>query len=158
MKLSEVKEILETAENINFRLPDGAYVPVHFHVTEVGEITRHFIDCGGTVRHEKAANFQLWEANDTDHRLKPEKLKKIITLSEKTLGLGDLDVEVEYQTSTIGRYDLGFDGSDFQLLAKQTNCLASDQCGIPAEKMKVSLSSLNQPAQSCCQPGSGCCS
>jgi hypothetical protein len=39
-------------------------VPEHFHVTEVGVVTKDFIDCGGTVRHEKVANFQLWDAND----------------------------------------------------------------------------------------------
>ena len=50
MKLSEIKTILETVETVNFRLPDGSYVPEHFHVTEVGVVTRNFIDCGGTVR------------------------------------------------------------------------------------------------------------
>ena len=48
-------------------------VPSHFHVTEVGKITKHFIDCGGTVRNEEVVNFQLWQADDYDHRLHPEK-------------------------------------------------------------------------------------
>jgi hypothetical protein len=46
MKLSAVKQYLATAEAVNFQLPDGSFVPEHFHVTEVGLITRHFIDCG----------------------------------------------------------------------------------------------------------------
>ena len=71
MKLSEVKTILEKLEDVNFSLPNGQMVPIHFHVTEVGIITKKFIDCGGTVREEKVVNFQLWNANDTDHRLKP---------------------------------------------------------------------------------------
>ena len=87
MKLSEIKEILATAEGVNFKLENGNSVPEHFHVTEVGIITKDFIDCGGTVRHEKVANFQLWDADDYEHRLKAEKLLHIITF-EKGLGNG----------------------------------------------------------------------
>lgn len=36
MKLSEIKKYLATAEAVNFVLPSGAFVPEHFHVTEVG--------------------------------------------------------------------------------------------------------------------------
>lgn len=157
MKLSAVKKALESATEVNFKLPDGGFVPSHFHVTEVGEITKHFIDCGGTVRHERTVSFQLWEANDTDHRLKPKKLSDIIALSEKTLGFGDLEVEVEYQADTIGKYGLEFDGRDFVLVSKQTNCLAEDRCGIPQEKTKVNLSLLILNNPSTCKPGSGCC-
>ncbi|MBL7884337.1 MAG: hypothetical protein JNL69_09725, partial [Bacteroidia bacterium] len=74
MKLSEFKQQLTLLDAVNFIQPNGLPVPVHFHVTEVGQITKHFIDCGGTVRDEKVVNFQLWEANDVDHRLAPEKL------------------------------------------------------------------------------------
>lgn len=157
MKLSEIKTILKTATAVNFVLPNGTVVPQHFHVTEVGEITKKFIDCGGTVRNEKIINFQLWEANDFDHRLAPQKLLSIITLSEKELGIEDAEIEVEYQSDTIGKYDLGFNGKNFLLLAKQTNCLAQDKCGIPAEKLKVSLSDLQNTNQSCCTPGGKCC-
>jgi hypothetical protein len=157
MKLSDVKNLLATVKNVNFKLPNGKMVPEHFHVTEVGMITKNFIDCGGTVRNEKVANFQLWEAGDFDHRLAPQKLTNIISLSEKTLGMEDLEVEVEYQSDTIGKYDLAFDGTNFILLAKHTNCLASDKCGIPADKLKVSLSSLQEKSQGCCTPGGGCC-
>jgi hypothetical protein len=78
MKLSEIKNILETAEAVNFRVANGELVPAHFHVTEVGIITKNFIDCGGTVRQEKVANFQLWDANDFEHRLKAAKLQNVI--------------------------------------------------------------------------------
>src|SRR5688572_1433509 len=121
MKLSEIKTLLTTAQAVNFELEDGTSVPEHFHVTEVGIVTKQFIDCGGTVRNEKVANFQLWDANDFEHRLKPEKLLNIIALSEKVLGMEDLDVEVEYQSGTIGKFDLGFNGNNFVLIAKQTN-------------------------------------
>jgi len=156
MKLSQVKNILKTVETVNFNLPDGAAVPEHFHVTEVGLITKNFIDCGGTVRKETVVNFQLWDANDFEHRLKPQKLLNIIELSEKVLGIGDFEIEVEYQAQTIGKYDLDFNGNDFILLNKQTACLAQDQCGIPVEKPKVKLSDMNNEP-SCCAPGGSCC-
>ncbi len=155
MKLSEIKKQLESVETVSFKLENGTFVPEHFHVTEVGIVTRHFIDCGGTVRHEKAANFQLWDANDFEHRLKPGKLQKIIALSEQTLGMEDLEVEVEYQSDTIGRYDLGFDGLNFVLHAKKTACLAQDQC---APKINKPLQELQKSSQtSCCTPNGGCC-
>lgn len=156
MKLSEIKSHLFTAESVNFQLPDGTFVPENFHVTEVGVIEKHFIDCGGTVRKEKVANFQLWNANDTDHRLKPQKLINIITLSERVLGMEDLEIEVEYQSSTIGKYGLEYDNGQFVLTATQTDCLAKENCGVPAEKQKIALSEVSE-SKSCCAPGDKCC-
>lgn len=158
MKLSEIKETLKKLETIAFELPDGSLVPRHFHVTEVGKVSKHFIDCGGTVRKEEVANFQLWEANDYDHRLHPEKLVHIIELSEKVLGLNDLEIEVEYQGTTIGKYGLDFNGSNFLLTTKLTDCLAKDKCGVPQEKVKRNLSQLQKKEVASCAPGSGCCS
>ena len=158
MKLSEIKTLLTKVNKVNFELPNGTLVPEHFHVTEVGLITKDFIDCGGTIRHEKVANFQLWEANDFDHRVAPQKLLSILALSEKVLGTEDLEIEVEYQTDTIGKYNLDFNGGNFVLTSKHTNCLASDSCGIPKEKLKVNLVELGtQQTASCCAPGGGCC-
>lgn len=155
MKLSHVKLVLKELETVGFQLPNGELVPSHFHVTEVGKITKHFIDCGGTVRNEEVANFQLWNADDYDHRLHPEKLLNIIELSEKVLGIGDLEIEVEYQADTIGKFGLDFNGQHFLLTTKQTDCLAKDKCGIPVEKQKVKLSELNN--EPCCSPNGNCC-
>ena len=157
MKLSDFKKQLSTITDINFVLQNGTVVPKHFHVTEVGQVTKNFIDCGGTVRNEKVVNFQLWEANDFDHRLAPQKLNEIIALSEKILGIENAEIEVEYQSETIGKYGVEFNGKDFILTTTQTNCLAQDKCGIPPEKLKVSLSDLQNTNQSCCTPGGKCC-
>jgi hypothetical protein len=157
MKLSEVKSRLQSLDQVVFKLENGSFVPGHFHVTEVGTVTKTFIDCGGTIRHEKSVNFQLWSAGDYDHRLKPAKLLQIIELSEKQLGIEDLEIEVEYQSDTIGKYALAFDGTHFILQSKTTACLATDQCGIPQEKQKLRLPELQTAQASCCPPGSGCC-
>ncbi len=149
MKLSEIKQILPNLANVAFELENGSKVPEHFHVTEVGMVTKNFIDCGGIIRNEKVVNFQLWNANDFEHRLKPTKLLNIIRLSEQKLGIEDLEIEVEYQADTIGKYGLLFKNNTFILTNKQTDCLAKDNCGIPAEKLVV--------APNACTPGGGCC-
>ena len=157
MKLSTIKEILPTLENVEFQFENGAFVPEHFHVTEVGQITKNFIDCGGVIRTEKVVNFQLWNADDFEHRLKPTKLLNIIKLSEEKLGIEDAEIEVEYQSDTIGKYSLAFDGTNFILQNKTTNCLAQDKCGIPQEKQKIKLSELQTAQTSSCSPNSDCC-
>ncbi len=153
MKLSEIKKLLTTLNSVDFQLENGFRVPEHFHVTEVGIVTKHFIDCGGTVRNEKAANFQLWNANDYDHKLKPSKLLSIIGLSEKILGMEDLEIEVEYQTDTIGKYNLSFDGKTFILGSKQTACLAMESCGVSNQKLEI----VGSEIIAACKPGGGCC-
>lgn len=157
MKLSKIKEILPSLENVEFQQENGNFVPEHFHVTEVGQITKNFIDCGGVIRTEKVVNFQLWNADDFEHRLKPIKLLHIINLSEEKLGIEDLEIEVEYQSQTIGKYDLEFNGNHFVLVNKTTACLAQDACGIPSEKQKKNLSELTSDSGNSCEPGSGCC-
>lgn len=152
MKLSELKKILTTLDNVEFQQENGTFVPEHFHVTEVGQITKNFIDCGGVIRTEKVISFQLWNAEDFEHRLKPTKLLNIIKLSEEKLGIEDVEIEVEYQSETIGKFDLDFNGNHFVLKNKTTACLAEDACGIPTEKQKKNLSELKT-----CSPNSGCC-
>ena len=155
MILSQIKSILSEVNTISFQLPNGELVPNHFHVTEVGKIKKNFIDCGGTVRNEEVINFQLWDANDYDHRLHPEKLLHIINLSEKVLELQNSEIEVEYQGETIQKFGLDFDGEKFLLTTKYTDCLAKDNCGIPAEKQKVALADLSE--EPCCSPDGNCC-
>lgn len=158
MKLSDIKTILPTLDNVVFQTPNGSFVPEHFHVTEVGSNHKHFIDCGGTIRKESVVSFQLWNANDFEHRLKPTKLLNIINLSEEKLGIEDNEIEVEYQdTTTIGKYNLDFNGEHFVLVPKTTACLASDSCGVPSEKAKIQLIELSSEKSESCTPGGKCC-
>ena len=158
MRLSEFKSHLKTLKDVKFKLPSGSDVPSHFHITEVGRVLKHFIDCGGVIRKENKVNFQLWEANDYEHRLSPEKLLNIIQLSEEKLSIVDDEIEVEYQGGTIGKYGVVFQGEEFILQNTYTDCLAKDNCGVPEPQMKrkVNLADL-QKESSCCDPNSGCC-
>ena len=73
----------------------------------------------------------------------------IIQLSERTLGLEDHEIEVEYQGVTIGKYGIAYNGGNFLLTSTLTDCLAKDNCGIPEEEIIVK--------ENTCTPGSGCC-
>ncbi|MFK8161843.1 MAG: DUF6428 family protein [Lewinella sp.] len=159
MTVSQIKANLSAHETLLFQLPDGTSVPAHFHVTEVGEVTKKFIDCGGKYREERVVNLQLWSANDYDHRLHPGKLVSIIELAEKQLGLEDHEVEVEYQgPDTIAKYSLNAGKNGTLLLtSKHTDCLANSVCGIPLPKQMVSLSSFVAEKTKGCVPGGGCC-
>ena len=131
MNLKELKDSLQQPGEIAFVLPSGEYVPPHFHVTEVGKSSKLYVDCGGTVRAEEVITFQLWSANDYEHRIQPQKILQIIEIAEDTLDLENLEVEIEYQRDTIGRYGLSIDKDRFLLTPTQTDCLAKDKCGIP---------------------------
>lgn len=158
MKLSTIKNHLKELNTIAFRLPDGSLVPEHFHVTEVGEITKNFIDCGGTLRSEKVVNFQLWDSDDYNHRLHPEKLLSIIELSQQKLDIGDLEIEVEYQGESIMKFGLDIEDNQFVLTTKHTDCLAKENCVIPLNKQKLNPIDLSEMIGiNSCSPGSGCC-
>ena len=83
---------------------------------------------------------------------------KIIEASKSLIGDQDLELEVEYQMeSTIGKFGLDFKNNKFYLTSKVTTCLASDHCGIPAEKMKVKMGEWKPKGTLGCKPESGCC-
>ena len=157
MILSEFIGFLNQVEEVKFRLQSGIEVPVHFHITELGMVNKTYIDCGETLRDDLFVSFQLWYASDTEHRLAPKGVLSIINKAAQSIRLQDAEIEVEYQSDTIGKYALSFESGMFVLLSKQTNCLAEDQCGIIPQKERVNTDSQDNKGSSACAPGSGCC-
>ena len=145
MKLSEFKNKLAALPSLIFIRPDGQWVPAHFHITELGVTTKHFIDCGGEIHSSKVMNMQLWVADDYNHRLFPASLLSIISIFEK-IWYEDLEIEVEYQTDTVGKYSLAMTNrnTSFLLVPTKTDCLAKIKCNIPQGKNS-------------CTPGGKCC-
>ena len=120
---------------LHLMLPDGAFVPAHFHVTEVGRVRKDFIDCGGTTRSTESCVLQVWVADDEDHRLDTTKLAAIVRLAAPLLGGTDPPVEVEYDLGTITQLpvtavEVTPGGLLFHLGGKHTACLAPDRCGV----------------------------
>jgi hypothetical protein len=155
MKLSEFKNKLQNVEKLEFVLQNGQKVPSHFHITEVGKTTKQFTDCGNTFRIQKSATLQLWTSVDFNHLLDPKKVLSIINSTEKIFEGEDLEIEIEFQQETIGKFGLDFNNNQFVLTNTQTDCLAKTSCGV-VEKVKTKLSELT-PQTSCCSTESNCC-
>lgn len=157
MKLSEFKKHLKNLEQLDFVLQNGQKIPTHFHITEIGMTTKQFTDCGNTFRISKTATLQLWTSIDFYHRLDPKKVIKIIDSTQNMFHGEDLEIEIEYQQETIGKFGIEFTDNQFVLTNTKTDCLAKDNCGIPVEKIKVKLNELQENIASCCTPNSNCC-
>ena len=132
MKLNELKALLRANPTTlpRFTLPDGDQIPSHFHITEVGHVTKRFIDCGGML-HDRTGTclLQTWLGEDQDHRLNAGTFAKILDLGAKVLPHDDLEVEVEYDCCVVAQYpiasaEVAGDYIDVQLGEKRTDCLA----------------------------------
>jgi hypothetical protein len=156
MTIQELHRLLraqpETA--LHLILPNGDRVPAHYHITEVGRVTKDFIDCGGTRRSTASCVLQAWVAQDVEHRLETGKLARIIDLAAPLLGDDELPVEIEYEGQLVSQFPLAAaepkaDGLHLFLTTKHTDCLAKESCG---------LVGVNEESEdsTCCATG-GCC-
>ena len=141
MKLNDLKQTLGVRPDAlpRFILPDGDLIPAHFHITEVGHVTKRFIDCGGTL-HDTAHTclLQTYVAEDVDHRLNAGTFLKILQLGAQVLPHDNLEVEVEYDCCVTAQYPIASatvsgEHIDIQLGEKHTDCLAKAKCGVDAE-------------------------
>lgn len=137
MTVKDLLHALDTHpdELMHWMLPDRSFVPVHYHITEVGRMQKDFVDCGGTVRSTASCILQVWVATDLDHRLRTTKLASIIRIAARLLQSDELAVEVEYEKDVLSQYPIGGiestpSGLLFSLGSKHTACLAPDACGV----------------------------
>jgi hypothetical protein len=140
MTIGELRRLLSRhpSERMHFMLPDGRFVPAHYHVTEVGHVRKDFIDCGGTVRSHASCVLQVWVANDVEHRLTAGKLEAILGIAMPLLGSDELPVEVEFEAGLVSQYPIGRaeatpSGLLFELGTKHTACLAPETCGVSGD-------------------------
>ena len=148
MKINEFRSALEAAPDalIRFTLPDGDQMPAHFHVTEVGYLSKKFIDCGGVTGARESCVLQTWLGDDDDHRLTAGRLAKILALGGRVLPHEDLDIEVEYDCCVVSQYPVMAaervgEHLEFKLGSKSTQCLARER-------------RLAQQDSNCCSPRS----
>jgi hypothetical protein len=138
MKVSELKSILANhpALSTRFVLPSGDKIPAHFHITEVGHVTKRFIDCGGQ-HHDRteACQLQTYVGDDVEHRLNAGTFAKILELGSQVLPHDEIEIEVEYENCAVTQAPItsvAFMGEEmhFRLGEKHTDCLAKEKCGI----------------------------
>jgi len=162
MQLAELKNHLNRhPENkVRFLLPDGNFVPVHAHVTEVARIDKRFVDCGGTLRSDCFCRLQTWFSDDVEHRLTAAKLVKILEKANSFLGSGDLEVDIEHEVGFISQFPLSsvevsHEELILHLTERHTACLAPDRC-LPAPKLPGGFNPVKfnfrgpPPAAGCC--------
>jgi hypothetical protein len=118
---------------VAFQLPDGGFIPAHFHITEVGHVKKTFVDCGGTRRTQETCLLQTWVANDEDHRLPAGKLADIFAKTHDVLPDHDLPVEIEFEDYVVAQFPVEEARTvdcalTFTLGLKHTDCLAKDVC------------------------------
>jgi hypothetical protein len=115
-------------------LPDGDFIPPHAHVTEVGHVVKNFIDCGGVIGKSETVLLQTHVGQDTDHRLKSDRLAKILRLGERVLPHDQIEVEVEYDCCVVAQYPVSEvkpSGKHLDVILgkRRTQCLAKERRG-----------------------------
>jgi hypothetical protein len=152
MKLADLQSALEQYPGTfpRFVLPDGDFIPAHAHVTEVGHVVKNFIDCGGVRGKSETVLLQTHVGQDLEHRLKTDRLTKILQLGERVLPHDQMEVEVEYDCCVVAQYPVtevkpAREHLDLILGKRQTQCLAQG-------RRKAA-----EIADSCCGAGAACC-
>jgi Family of unknown function (DUF6428) len=150
MTLYDLQNALEANPELfpRFVLPDGDYIPAHAHVTEVGHVVRHFIDCGGLTGKEEKALLQTHVGDDTDHRLRADRFAKILQLGNRVIPSADLDVDVEYDCCVVAQYPIAEaapDGNHLNLILRRsrTQCRARERS--------------DSETAACCTTSAACC-
>lgn len=150
MTLRNLRTVLETDPELypRFLLPNGDSIPPHAHVTEVGHVVRHFIDCGGLAGKEEKILLQTHVGKDTDHRLRSDRLAKILDLGNRVITSADLDVDVEYDCCVVAQYPIAEarpDGEHLNLILRRgrTQCRAQER--------------ESKTAARCCATSATCC-
>jgi hypothetical protein len=150
MKLAHFKALLNSNPEKLFalQLPGDKAVPQAFHITEVGFVSKTFIDCGGKVHTNQTCQLQAWIGPDVDHRIEAGKMASILDKATAIVPNDFLDLEVEYEDEVISQYtvegaDVSNEAVTLRLANKHTDCLAKELCLVPAGDG--------------CAPGSGCC-
>lgn len=172
MKLHALKRALRAHPErlVRVQLPDGSAVPASFHLTEVGQVSKVFIDCGGQVHSELRCVLQTWVGRDADHRLPAGRFADILDLGRAVVASEEMEVEVEHGQVQATQYPLErwqLDGADHLVLAlghRATDCLArkrrvadavsdaDEPCGCQPQASDVheAHSEHAHPATACC--------
>jgi hypothetical protein len=137
-------------------------VPKHFHITEVGHVTKRFIDCGGTHRVQETCLLQVWVHDDIEHRLEAGKLAAIFDKAGTLLPHDELEVEMEVELAFVSQFPVesaALEGGSlvFTLGVKHTDCLARGVCLPDTCAPKPPVVLKIKTTTPTCAPGSGCC-
>ncbi len=153
LSLQQLVEALNKADGriVRFELPTTTLLSPHVHVTEVARLDKKFVDCGGTLRTDSSCRLQLYQADDTEHRITAAKFAEILAKGAGALGLTGFPVEVEAEAPYLSVFPVIASRLEekqivLSLGMRHTGCLAEDVC-FPAHLQN----------KSACTPSLGCC-
>lgn len=155
LTLQQLVEALNKADGriVRFKLPTTTLLSPHVHVTEVARIDKKFVDCGGTLRTDSSCRLQIYQADDTEHRITSAKFAQILAKGAGVLGSATLPIEVEVEAPYLSVFPVVASRLEENQIVlsfgmRHTACLAEDVC------FPSSLQATSGPT---CAPGSGCC-
>jgi len=135
MNLADFSQLLadHPAHGIVLELPDGTTAPAHFHITEIGAISKAFLDCGGKSHTGQTCVLQVWVVDDYDHRIQAGKLGGILGKAQNLFDSAEIPVEFEHEAPVLTRMPIESHQVDehtitFHLSYKKADCLAKDIC------------------------------
>ena len=98
-----------------------------------------------------------YAGNQGDFKFALNAVGNVVVTDLNTLDGDDaLEIEVEYQNETIGKYGLEMHGDKFKLTNKKTDCLAKEKCGIPPIAKVGEFIGIISKENTCCAPGTCC--
>jgi Family of unknown function (DUF6428) len=112
-------------------------------------VVRNFVDCGGLTGRQEKVVLQTHVGDDTEHRLRSDRLDQILQLGRRILPHADLDVDVEYDCCVVAQYPITRaishgDHIDLILERGRTQCRARER-------------RQNTTGESCCAKATDCC-
>jgi hypothetical protein len=151
MTLRDLQNALEANPNRfpRFVLPDGGYIPGHAHVTEIVQLVRNFVVCGGLGGKEEKVVLQTHVGDVTDHRLLSDRFAKILRLGRRVIPSANLNVDVEYDCCVVAQYpiaDAKSDGEHLNLILQR----GRTQCRVRERRQ-------SETAATCCATSAACC-
>ncbi len=156
MNFENVKNILANNPNklIIFTLPNGETVPASFHITDLGVINKHLIDCGGQTRIEEQIHIQLWVGKDNDHRVTTDIANQILNKIQQIIGT----IQNPKATEVLVEYQLNWhDMPVFSLFAVSEIQVSDTELNICLSTIKTTCLAAER-SNSECGVSEGCCS
>ena len=144
---------------LQFEYRPGLRLKPGYHITEVKNVQINATDCGGRSASWQETIIQLWEnpvTEPAERNITARKARAILDRVNRSQPLWpDSPLKFEYGNPDfhtaqlqVARTFLDGEALVVALSPENTQCKATDLCGVPEPKSDVSA---------CCEPGTGCC-
>ena len=161
MKTHELLTLLNqnSKRTLHFEYRPGLRLKPGYHITEVQNIHINATDCGGRTDSWMETVIQLWESPEPEASPRPITARKALAILDRVNRIQPLMQDsllkfeygnAEFHTAQlhVARAFIEGEALIVALTPDQTQCKASDSCGVPEPEPK---------ALACCETDSVCC-